>query len=86
MIRAMPSATDRAAYQRLIKIIHPSLLARHLEITRQSVYDWGGVVPERFVLRCSILSGIPPTELRPELTKKMQKVRAKLVAEIESHQ
>lgn len=82
----MPSATDRAAYQRLIKQIHPSLLARHLEITRQSVHDWGGVVPERFVLRCSILSGIPPEALMPELAKKMLKVRTKLVAELSSQQ
>lgn len=82
----MPNATDRAAYQRLIKQIHPSLLARHLEITRQSVHDWDGVVPERFVLRVSVLSGISTEDLRPELVKQTQKARAKLIAELSSQQ
>lgn len=74
-----PSGTDRAAYQRLTKQIHPSLLGRCLGITRQAVYDWGQIVPDRYVLQCSVLSGIPAEELRPQLVREMQKVRTNLI-------
>lgn len=43
-----------------------SALARMLEVARQAVDNWDGVVPESQALRVSILTGVPIEIIRPE--------------------
>jgi hypothetical protein len=72
--------SDEAAFRRLTTKIPKATLARCLGIARQSVNDWGGIVPDRYIFQVSILSGIPPGDLRPELQAHMEKVRDKMIA------
>lgn len=54
MIRAIEAAGGRAS------------VARHFNISREAVYQWTRVPPER-VVGLSQISGVPCHELRPDL-------------------
>lgn len=60
-------ATNREAYAAVIAKVPASKLARYLGLTRQAVSNWGGVVPDRYVLQVSVITGIPPEHILPEL-------------------
>lgn len=42
-------------------------MARHLGVSRQSLYNWQGRVPAEYVPRIAELSGLPRHELRPDI-------------------
>lgn len=50
----------------LSKIGNENRLAAALGITRQAVNKWGGVVPERFAVRISALTGLSVQSILPE--------------------
>jgi len=44
-----------------------SKLARRFGVSRQALYLWGDMVPPKHVANLSVLSGIPPHEIRPDV-------------------
>ena len=43
-----------------------SALAKMLTFRRQTVHQWGGVIPEIYAFRVSLLSGVPMDVILPE--------------------
>jgi len=64
--------TNREAYDAVMAKYTPSELARLLGLTRQAVNNWGRVIPERYVLQVSIVTGIPAEDILPELARQVR--------------
>lgn len=73
MFRAMTKSqrdkADREAFARALVLadLSQSDLGARLGMTRQAITNWRGVVPEKCVLRVSIVLGVPADSLRPGL-------------------
>lgn len=73
----MANQQDIAGYRRVLKIVSVPELAKACEIARQSVYDWGGVIPERYLMRVSYLTGIPPEKISPSVVREWKALQPK---------
>lgn len=69
MNKAERDGADRAAFAEALdrKKMTQTALAERLGMTRQAITNWGGIVPEKCILRVSLALGVPPAKLRPGL-------------------
>jgi hypothetical protein len=69
--------TDRDGFAKVLKIYSKAELASHLRLTRAAIYKWGDGIPEGYILKVSMLTGLPPEEIAPQAYRELLKLREK---------
>lgn len=82
MRRMSKPRTNKEGFEAVTKKVHKALLAAVLGISRQAIGKWTDEVPEAYVLRVSVITGIPAEDILPELVAETRKrAKAMLVDE-----
>jgi hypothetical protein len=66
----MTGLSDKDGFVLVLTKISKSRLAAALGITRQAINNWGDVVPERYAVRVSALTGLAVQSILPETWRK----------------
>ena len=69
--------TDSDGFAKVLKLYSRAELATHLELSRAAIYKWGDGIPEGYILKVSMLTGLPPEEIAPQAYRELLKLREK---------
>lgn len=69
--------TDRDGYAKVLKTYSRAELARAFDLTRAAVAKWKDTIPDAYIMKVSILTGMPPEEIAPQSYRRILTLASK---------